>query len=194
MKVVVVCEDPQLDQYTLQPLVAAMMARLGRPRANVEIDRRERCRGYHQALDRDRLARVVDRHKHADLFLVVVDRDGDATRRGWLDEVERYARDVLRLDQHLLAENAHQEVEVWILAGMTDLPSGWAWQDVRSEPDSKARYFEPYVAQRGLSGGVGRGRQALAREAAGRYASILRRCPEDIGSLHHRIAAWLNHP
>lgn len=48
------------------------------------------------------------------------------------------------------AENAWQELEVWLLAGH-DLPREWSWQEIRQERDPKERYFVPFAKSRGYS-------------------------------------------
>ena len=81
-----------------------------------------------------------------DIFILCVDRDGDIQRRQRLDGIEAK----LGTGQTFLAENAWEELETWVLAGL-DLPAGWNWRTVRAEVQVKETYFEPLVAQRGLS-------------------------------------------
>jgi len=91
----------------------------------------------------------------------------------------------------LVGENAWQELEVWILAGMQDLPKKWSWQEVRAERDVKETYFDSYVDRRGLRAAPYGGRRTLAEEAARRYDRIRQLCPEDVGALHDAIASAL---
>ena len=51
------------------------------------------------------------------LYLLCVDRDGEANRQAVLDSLETQARTFMALDRAFLAENAWQEIEVWLLAG-----------------------------------------------------------------------------
>ena len=76
------------------------------------------------------------------------------------------------------AENAWEEIETWVLAGL-DLPNDWRWQDVRAEVDVKERYFEPMASLRGLTETTGDGRKTLGEEASRRIRAISRKCPED---------------
>ena len=85
-----------------------------------------------------------------------------------------------------LAENAWQEVEVWVLAGH-DLPKDWTWQDIRQEPNPKETYFEPFAKQRSVLDEPGQGRKTLAREAAENYGRIRSLCREDVASLEAAI-------
>ncbi len=84
------------------------------------------------------------------------------------------------------AENAWQELEVWLLAGH-DLPREWSWQEIRQERDPKERYFVPFARMRGVLGEPGGGRKSLAAEAASRYSRIRSLCPEDIAALEDKI-------
>ena len=60
------------------------------------------------------------------------------------------------MDRKFLAENAWQEVEVWVLAGH-DLPSDWVWNAVREEPNPKEIYFEPFAKLRNVLDEPGQG-------------------------------------
>lgn len=100
---------------------------------------------------------------------------------------------MLRAGRLFLAENAWQELEVWVLAGQDDLPSGWAWSEIRTEPNPKEVYFAPYARNAGVEDGPGAGRKALAEKAAGRFTRIRQLCPEDVGSLCERLQAALVH-
>jgi hypothetical protein len=124
-------------------------------------------------------------------LLLLVDRDNEPDRRSRLDNLERSAAEILPRTRSFMAEHAWQEVEVWGLAGCTDLPRAWEWQSVRAERDSKEQYFVPYAELRGLQSEPGGGRRTLGREAANRYNRIRRRCPE-IASLETRILDWIN--
>ena len=60
-----------------------------------------------------------------DLYLLIIDRDGKAGRRQRLNELEGLAANLLPTDRGFFAENAWQEVEVWVLAGHK-LPKEWS--------------------------------------------------------------------
>ena len=86
-----------------------------------------------------------------DIFILCIDRDGKEGRRQRLDQIEAEFGDV----RVFLAENAWEEIETWVLAGL-NLPTDWNWSTVRAEVQVKETYFEPLAAQRGP---IGRARQ-----------------------------------
>lgn len=81
MKVLVIPEDPTLDQYILKPVVERLFSDLGKT-ARVQVLSKPRLRGIAQALDPTIIADVVQTYPMVDLFLVMVDRDGDPKRPG----------------------------------------------------------------------------------------------------------------
>lgn len=101
-------------------------------------------------------------------------------RRQRLDQIEAEFGDAF------FAENAWEEIETWLLAGV-ELPAEWNWREVRAEKDVKETYFEPFAALRGLSDAPGGGRKELGREAARRISTIRLKCPEDFDSLARRF-------
>jgi hypothetical protein len=189
--VLVIPEDFRKDQYVLEPIINAMMRALGRPRAKVRICRVPLLGGISEALKQERIAEIINRYRGmVDLFLLCVDRDGKPDRRASLDFIERLAATLLTGNQKFFAENAWQEVEVWVLAGHT-LPKDWSWKEIRDEINPKERYFEPLARQRNLLYEPGGGRKTLAQEAAGRYRRIHQLCEEDVAQLESRIQAWM---
>ncbi|BBL74077.1 hypothetical protein [Methylomagnum ishizawai] len=190
MNVLIIPEDFRKDQYLLQPIVAALLDYLGKPRAKVTVLKDPLLGGVARALDFQQLKPIVERYRGmVDLFLLCVDRDGEASRRLRLDNLENQAREILPENRIFLAENAWQELEVWALAGLLDLPKEWAWQDIRAERDPKERYFKPIAERRGLLDEPGEGRRTLGIEASKRYVRIRQLCPEDIQALESRIKA-----
>ena len=184
MRVLVIPEDFKMDQYILKPIFERLFQSLGKPRTRVRVCQNPRLRGIDQALDLDRISVIVERYKGMmDIFILCVDRDGQEGRRTRLDEME----DRLREDREFLAENALEEIETWVLAGL-DLPNQWRWADVRPEVHVKELYFEPLAIQRGLSDSPGGGRKPLAEEAARHIDSIRRKCPEDFEHLAQRLS------
>jgi hypothetical protein len=180
VNVLVIPEDFRLDQYILKPIIKAMMAEIGRPLANVRV-LQEKLGSVQEALKWSNVSAVIDRYRGmVNLFVLIVDRDGDPHRRSRLTEIEHQAAPMCTL----LAENAWQELEVWALAGQK-LP--WTWKDVRAEQHPKEKYFEPFAKSRGLQNEPGRGRTTLGREAAARYGRVRQLCAEDVGALEKRI-------
>ena len=190
MNILIIPEDFRKDQYMLKPLVEALMDQVGQNRAKVRVCQDPLLGGISEALKWERLAEIIDRYDwQIDLFLLCVDRDGKPGRRETLNNLERSAREKVRIDHAFLAENAWQELEVWILAGHDFLP-GWQWREIREEIDPKERYFVHLVAAHGLQDTPGEGRKILAEEAASHYSRICQRCPE-VGELETRIQAWI---
>lgn len=172
--VLVIPEDFRQDEHLLKPIVERLVDEC-RKQARVRVCRDPLLGGIDQALKWPRIREIVDRYQGmVDCFLLIVDRDGDANRRRCLDQLEQHARDHLGSDRLFLAENAWQEIEVWVLAAMSDLPNDWTWAEVRREPNAKEVYFEPYAELRGVVTHPFGGRQVLGQEAARSYPRIRR--------------------
>ena len=183
--VLVIPEDFRKDQHILKPVVRAILHAAGKTNATLRICQNPLLGGTGQALNQDRILGIVRQYPMVDLFLLCVDRDGQNARRSRLDSIERHV--AKHGGKKTLAENAWQEVEVWVLAGMSDLPNEWTWRDIRTEVDLKERFYLPYVRQRGLDGFPDQGRKKLGAEAARNYNRIRSRCPEDVKALEARI-------
>jgi hypothetical protein len=189
--VLIIPEDFRKDEFVLGPIIKRLFKYL-KVKARVEICRDPLLGGVGEALKWSRISEILDDSRSmVDLFLLIVDRDGEENRRQQLTTLETKAADLLNGNGCLIAENAWQEIEVWALAGMKDLPSDWSWSDVRNDRDPKEVYFRPYVQQRGLAASAGEGRDVLAREAANRYTRVRARCAKDVQRLEKRIALTL---
>lgn len=196
MNVLVIPEDFRKDQYILKPLVQSMMAALGKPQANVRVCQDPLLGGISQALDWDTVKAVLDRYRGmVQVFLLLVDRDGEAGRRAALDHLESRSANHLGapVTMVMFAEHAWQEVEVWALAACDDLPKGWAWADVRAERDLKETYFLPYAKSKGLLDQPGEGRLPLGNRIGAKYQRVKRLCPEDVADLQSRLETHLGH-
>lgn len=191
MRVLIIPEDFRKDQYMLKPIIKSLFRSIGQRNAAVRVCQVPLLGGVNEALKRERIHEILDRYRGmVDIFLLCIDRDGDCNRRSRLDAIENDANQQLTSGHTLIAENAWQELEVWVLAGL-DLPRDWRWMDVRSEKHSKDVYFEPLAKDRGLTDGPGGGRKTLAEQAAQRFERIAQLCPEDVGNLKQRIAVYL---
>ena len=178
MRVLVIPEDSRNDKFILKPLFESLFRSIGKPRTRILV-----CDD--PVLKSSRIAKVVVRHRGmVQLFILCVDRDGKVGRRGRLDQIESEFRN----SRVLLAENAWEELETWVLAGV-DLPSNWEWDTVRAEVHVKERYFEPLVAQLGLADTAGAGRRPLGEQAARRIGAIRQKCPEHFDHLARRLDA-----
>ena len=184
MKVLIIPEDFRNDQYILKPIFSRLFRSLGKRPVRVRVCQ-ELLGGVGEALKADRLAEIVqDYEGTADVFILCVDRDGELGRRQRLDQLESQFGNGVQF----LAENAWEEIETWVLAGL-DLPNSWRWEDVRSEVHVKETYFEPLVAERGLSASPGRGREKLGEEASRHIDAIRQKCPDDFDALARRLQA-----
>ena len=191
LNVMLILEDYRKDQYIIVPIIRKMFEALGKPRANVRPCMDPLIGGINQALDWSELQNVIARYQMYDLFLLIVDRDGEETRCKKLERLESESQKKFP-SKAFLAEHAWQEIEVWALAGQKDLPSVWRWPEIRAERDPKERYFKPYADTRGLENEPGEGRTTLGKEAALNYHRVRTLCPEDIGRLEERIRSCLN--
>lgn len=185
MRVLVIPEDFIHDQHILQPIVEAMIKAKGKKNARVRVCTDPRLQGVSQALKWENIAKIIDRYRMVDLFLLCVDRDGEANRKEKLNNIEQNALEILPENKQLLAENAWQEIEVWVLAGHK-LPDEWVWEEIRKEINPKESYFEPFARQHGLLDEPGEGRKTLAKKAAKKYPRIRRLCRE-VAELEERI-------
>jgi len=192
--VLILAEDFVKDEFLLQPIIQAMMKEVGKSKAKVKVCKDPRFHGTGEALKWEFIEQALSRHRGmVDLFLLCVDRDGDANRQGVLDYLERQAEAVIGEGRAFLAENAWQEVEVWLLMGH-DLPPKWNWKEIRQETHPKERYYRVFAEGRGVLDLPGEGRDKLARQAASRYDRIRQRCKEDVLRLEGRIRDWLGNP
>ena len=183
MKVMIIPEDFKNDHYILKPLFSRLFRNIRVPSVQIQICNNPRLRGVAQAMDSDRLAQIVQRYgSMMDAFVLCVDRDGVRGRRDRLDQIEKEFGN----NRIFLAENAWEELETWVLAGV-DLPRDWRWADVRAEVDVKERYFEPLADLRGLIDSPGGRRETLGQEASRRIVAIRQKCPEDFDSLARRM-------
>lgn len=188
MNVLVIPEDFRKDQFILKPLFSGIFRVIGKPHARVVVCKEPLLGGIGEAMKSERITEVVRKHKGmTDIFILCVDRDGDTNRRQRLDSLEKE----FGTERNFFAENAWEEIETWLLAGMS-LPTDWRWQDVRAEVSVKEKYFNPLAKQRGVVSTPGEGREVLGKEAARNIPVIRQKCPEDFDALAQRLATFLN--
>lgn len=171
MRVLIIPEDPTLDQHVLKPVVERILDDLGK-RARVDVLQDPHISGAAQALDPQVAAEIVQDHRMVDLFVLVVDRDCD--RAG---NVGKARARVSEHPEQPVAVLAQEEVEVWALALFRDelrVP----WSAVRAECDPKELFWAPFVERKGWLGTVGRGRKRAMRGLGGGWAGLLAVCPE----------------
>jgi len=190
MNVLIIPEDFRKDQYVLKPIIQRMFAEAGKPNATIRVCLAPLMGGISEAMKWERIAEVLNRYPMVQVFLLIVDRDGQQGRRQALKVLEDKANQKLEAGRVFVAENAWQEIEVWALAGQ-NLPAGWKWSTIRAEVHPKEAYFEPFARQRGLLNEPGEGRTTLGREAARNYPRVRSRCREDIENLETRLKVWI---
>lgn len=189
VSVLVVPEDFRKDQYVLKPIIEGMMRHLGVTAPRVRVCMDPLLGGVGEALKTERILEIVERYKGmTSVFLLIVDRDCNEGRSERLRQLEALASEALdRPDRHFFGEVAWQEVEVWLLAGMQDLPARWSWHEVRAECDPKEHYYDRYAVQRGVLDTPYEGRETLGLEAGRNYPRIRKLCPEDVLNLERRV-------
>lgn len=182
MKVLIIPEDPTLDRFILKPVVQQIFAEFGKS-PWIEVLSNPRLRGVAQALDPSVLARIVAARPMFDLFLVLIDQDGDAGRSAVAGqrEVEQQGR--------LFVCLAIEEIEVWMLAlHRSDL--NLSWSRIRSEIHPKEQIAEPFLEERALKLNRGAARAWAMQGLGARWKGVLRCCPE-LKELQQRVEQWL---
>ena len=179
MRVVIVPEDHTNDRFILKPIFDRLFDRLGFANTKLRVAQ-SKHQGVEAVLNSANLSEIVERYSMTDLFVLCVDRDCNTRRRVRLDQIET------EFSPRLIAVNAWEEIETWVLAGL-NLPNDWTWSDVRAERDVKERYFEPFANLQCVSDGPGGGRQALGIEASRSIRAIRQKCPEDFDALARRL-------
>ena len=186
----VIVEDPTYDRYIVQPVIEALVAQLGR-RARVDTLINPHIRGIEDAIRRtpDMLAR----YPQHDVFVLVLDRDGDEGRATRLTDLRGRIQAGVRPAKPLLCCLAEEEVETWLLAAQwaacRRAQPTWRWADVRAAVDVKERYFQPFFAQHRNLRLPGQGRAQLMSSMD--VAALVDKCPE-VGDLRHQMQAVLS--
>lgn len=177
-RVFVVCEDHTLDQYVCVPVVQAVMAYLGKPRAVVKVVTSPRLTGISSV--EGEFESIAARYAAiGDLVVFALDRDAMDGLDGRKDRQAGFQARVDALPAEVAAKVdvvlAVEETEVWALWGYR---SELVWADVRAERDSKELYFDPRVEKEDLRHpGKGRARMTAMSLAAG-WQSLATGCPE----------------
>ncbi|MEK6324591.1 MAG: hypothetical protein AABN33_23360 [Acidobacteriota bacterium] len=185
--VLVIPEDFTKDEPVLKPLVERILKECGR-KPTVEVCTDPNFQGVHAALKLESLRKVILLYPMVDLFVLIVDRDGQPGRKQSTDEIETTLSAELKPKaKRFLAEVAWQEAEVFILAGL-ELPADWRWADIRADANVKDTFFKKLVALRGTSKHPHEGRKKLMAESIKNWQRIRSRCPEDVVALITRAS------
>lgn len=182
MKVLVIPEDPTLDQYILKPIVTRIFADLGKsPRIGVLSN--PRLRGVAQALDATILADIVSNHPMIDLFLVLVDRDADIKRPALAQQRETEHKGRLFVCLGI------EEIEVWMLAIHRERLDA-SWKEIRTEVHPKERFAQPFLEATAPRLDPGGGRAWAMRDLGARWRGVLQCCGE-LEELRQRVGDWV---
>ena len=186
MRVLIIPEDFRNDQHILKPIFSRLFESLGISRARIIICQDPLLGGIGESLKLERMEEILEDYSGMiDIFILCVDRGGVIVRRTQLDRIEEIA-------DNFFAENAWEEVETWVLAGLDDLPPSWSWRTVRAEISVKEVYFEELARMRGVEDEPGGGRKALAEEAARNLRAIRQKCREDFDALALRLESHVS--
>lgn len=186
MRVLIILEDPTLDQHVCKPIVERIFQDLGRP-ARVDVLTDPHIKGVAQALDAKTIDGIIEDNKMIDLFVLALDRD--------CDRLGTSAKAAARRAEHptqLVTVLACQETEVWALAPHRD-ELGVGWREVTADCDPKERYFDPFIKAKGWLETVGKGRKRAMRDMGKAWTGMLTVCPE-IARLRDDIRALLEAP
>ena len=111
MNVLIIPEDFRNDQYILKPLFSRLFRSFVSRRVHVDVCRDPLLGGVGEALKSGRIEEVVRKHRGmTDIFILCIDRDGDANRRQSLDRLESEFNN----GQTFLAANAWEEIETYL--------------------------------------------------------------------------------
>lgn len=182
-KVLVIPEDPTHNGYILKPLVQAIVADAGRPRAQVTVLTNPHLGGYDHAL-RAVKEDLADRYGFWDLWLFMPDADRASAAAMLALESELSARGV-----RLLCCPAEPETEIYACAGYR-ATLGLGWDQARQHTKFKEVIFDPLLARHGDVRRAGGGRDRMVAEALKNYPLLLQLCPE-LRTLRERLTALL---
>lgn len=181
-RALVIQEDPSQNGYILQPVLQAVLAAAGKPRASVELLRNPRTRGYDDALAAIR-GSLVERWRWMDVWIFVPDAD-----RATADAMQRLEQDIEARGVRLLCCPAQPEVEVYACVAYRDeLPD---WEEVRRHPRFKEELFAPLLEKHGDWRAAGGGRDRMTKRSIENMALLFRLCPE-LDRLRERLAAMV---
>lgn len=184
MKVLVIPEDQTWNGYILRPLVKAIMADAGRPRARVTIAPEPRLRGYAHAVKAIR-EDLPGLYGFFDLWLFFPDAD-----RASIDAMRALERNLAERDIRLLCCAAQPELEIYAcVAFRSDMQE--TWEDARRNPRMKEEVFQPLVERHGDRRQPGESRGLMIKQSLRNLPLLLQLCPE-LKRLRDRIAAHLS--
>ena len=188
IKAVVICEDPRLDEYILRPVIEQIFNELGQ-KVKISFAPRTMIQGVNQALQKSRHQDVFSRYPMADVFFLIIDRDGDEHRENgkFADRLAEAAE----AGKQMFGCLAVEELEVWALAlHHQDLNENW--DSIREDCHPKETFFDPFVKLKKW-GGPGKGRKSAMKTLREKWDSLKNRCPE-LNDLAQQVKNWSRAP
>jgi hypothetical protein len=186
MKAVVICEDHQLDEYIIRPVIKRIFAE-HRRKVDVTFVPRTLVRGVAEALQKSKLKIVLDRYGMADAFFLIVDRDCQTNREAKVSQRLVEAADA---DKTLFACIAIEELEVWALA-LHRKQLKVDWTTIRSNCDPKSNYFKPFIVRKRWETTLGQGRKTALANLTAKWSALKNSCSE-IADLSEQVREWLD--
>lgn len=184
IKAVIICEDQVLDEHILTPVIKQIFNELGQ-RVKISFAPRTMIRSFDQVLQKSRHKKVFSRYRSADIFFLIIDRDGKENR-----ESGKFAdrlTDATAAGKQMFGCLAVEELEVWALAlHHKDLKEDW--DSIRKHPDPKETYFDPFAKLQNW-GGPGKGRKTAMNSLRQNWNSLKNRCPE-LKDLSQQVKNW----
>lgn len=190
MDVMIIPEDPTLDQHILKPVVERIFNDIGRS-ANVEVLQDPRMQGIDMALDPEIVQNeVIDIYRWmVDLFVVIVDRDCNQ-----VSNEQRAATLRKRINDPLLVCLAREEVEAWMLylhRAQLHQHLNAGFGDVRDSCSPKEEYAEPLLDTLNWTMTVGKGRKKAMRNLGEHWQGLTSVCDE-LDALREQIRDHLS--
>ncbi|WP_162865413.1 hypothetical protein [Deinococcus wulumuqiensis] len=175
MRIAILLEDYRLDQYIVKSVIEKL-ARFINLKINYRIIMTPMVTGIDSMSSTENLQEICRRYgPMSDIILIIHDRDGRQDRDRLAESIRTR---VGTCNDKFKVIAAHQEIEVWGLAGVSDLPKEWNWQDIRQEQSAKEIYFESYIKLHSMDNTAGKGRYGISKNIS--YKRLRDLCPEII--------------
>ncbi|MCH7687053.1 MAG: hypothetical protein IH899_10300 [Planctomycetes bacterium] len=188
IKTVVICEDDRLDQYILTPVINQIFKELGQ-KVRIQFVPHTEIQGFNQAVQKAKHKIVLSRYPMADVFFLIIDRDGNENRENG-KFADRLA-DAAASGNQMFGCLAVEELEVWALAlHHRDLNEDW--ETIRKHRDPKEAYFEPFARQKKWHTGPGKGRKSAMNILRQKWDRLKNRCPE-LNNLTQQVQDWFQY-
>ncbi len=183
-KVLVVPEDHTNNGAILEPLVSALLADAGKPRAQVKVLSKPRVQGYDAAKKALR-NELLDSWKWMNLWIFMPDAD-----RAGDDAMAALETELADKGVTLLCCPAVPEVEIYAAAAYSaEIDVGWA--AARAHSRFKEEIFEPLRQRHGDDRRPFGGRDLMIGESLRNLPRLYQLCPE-LKQLRDRIAAVID--